>query len=199
MPALIEFLEHARAHGVKVALSSWFREDEDNIRVLYNTPDRFADMWITTLRHIENAGLLDTLLFVDLCNEFPLRVWAPWLYTARLAQNVFRARPGDLAAAVPPRSKPHRTMGLGLDDRHHRACPGPVSPTRIHVFVLKRARHLAQAGRLVARPSGDPHLDGEQRIHRLLRSRRDDASPKNGVFTPGTATFVWNSAPAGPP
>ncbi len=91
-----------RHHGVRVSLSSWFREDLANTRVHYDTPERFADMWITTLRHIEKEGLLDNLLFVDLCNEYPLRVWAPWLYTERLAQNVFRARRGDLADAVPP-------------------------------------------------------------------------------------------------
>ncbi|QJU56322.1 cellulase-like family protein (plasmid) [Herbiconiux sp. KACC 21604] len=102
LPALTEFLKRARHHGVRVSLSSWFREDVANTRVHYDTPERFSDMWITTLRHIEQEGLLDTLLFVDLCNEYPLRVWAPWLYTERLAQNVFRARRGDLADAVPP-------------------------------------------------------------------------------------------------
>ncbi|CAH0137257.1 cellulase-like family protein [Microbacterium sp. Bi128] len=102
LPALTDFIRRAREHGVRVSLSSWFREDLDNTRVHYNTPERFAEMWITTLRHIEKEGLLDTLLFVDLCNEFPLRVWAPWLYTEILARNVFRARPGDNAGAIPP-------------------------------------------------------------------------------------------------
>jgi hypothetical protein len=49
-------------------------------------------MWVETLRHIEGAGLLDQILFVDLCNEFPLPVWAPWLYVERLARDALRGR-----------------------------------------------------------------------------------------------------------
>jgi hypothetical protein len=44
------------------------------------TPSALAQAWIRTLRVLERDGLLDTILFVDLCNEFPMPVWAPFLY-----------------------------------------------------------------------------------------------------------------------
>lgn len=35
-------------------------------------------MLIDTLRLIANAGLMDTILYVDLCNEFPGDFWSPY-------------------------------------------------------------------------------------------------------------------------
>ena len=90
LPELIEFIGAAGRVGIKVSLSSWFREDRENTRVRFATPESFGRMWVETLRHIEGAGLLDQILFVDLCNEFPLVVWAPWLYVEQLARNALR-------------------------------------------------------------------------------------------------------------
>lgn len=42
MPALLEFLEKCRARRIKVALSSWFREDADNVRMQLSTPEAMA-------------------------------------------------------------------------------------------------------------------------------------------------------------
>ena len=78
MPALLEFLEKCRARRIKVALSSWFREDAENVRMQLSTPEAMARCWVDTLRMIEAAGLMDTLLYVDLCNEFPGDFWAPY-------------------------------------------------------------------------------------------------------------------------
>lgn len=77
-PALIDFLKACRARRIKVALSSWFREDADNVRMALSTPQAMAKCWIDTLRLIANAGLMDTILYVDLCNEFPGDFWAPY-------------------------------------------------------------------------------------------------------------------------
>lgn len=80
LPALTEFMKAARRHGVKVALSTWYREDRDNTRMNIRTPEDQARIWVDTLRHIEKAGLLDTILFVDLCNEFANTPASPYLY-----------------------------------------------------------------------------------------------------------------------
>src|SRR5918993_297963 len=90
LPELTEFIAAARRAGIKVSLSSWFREDRDNTRVGFTTPESFGRLWVETLRHIESAGMLDQILFVDLCNEFPLRIWAPWLYTDEVSRNALR-------------------------------------------------------------------------------------------------------------
>ena len=81
LPALLDFLRAARRHGVGVALSSWFREDRDNTRMRIRTAADQGAVWVETLRLIEGAGLLDTILYVDLCNEFPMLEWAPYYYS----------------------------------------------------------------------------------------------------------------------
>lgn len=91
LPNLISFIAAARRHGVAVGLSTWFREDVDNIRMGISSPEAIAAIWIDTLRHIEAAELLDAIYYVDLCNEFPLAPWAPFLY----GRNIGEAWPRD--------------------------------------------------------------------------------------------------------
>lgn len=79
VPELHQFIAKCRDRGVKIGLSTWFREDEDNVRLKIDGPARLADIWNTTLAGIERAGLLDTILYVDLCNEWPGPQWAPFL------------------------------------------------------------------------------------------------------------------------
>ncbi len=77
-PYLNEFLSKCRDRDIKVGLSSWYREDIDNVRLKLTTPEQIADIWIKTLKSIEQDHLLDTILYVDFCNEFPGNSWAPW-------------------------------------------------------------------------------------------------------------------------
>lgn len=77
-PYLNEFLFKCSERDIKVGLSSWFRQDVDDTRMKLTTPDKMADCWITTLKAIEKEGLMNTVLYVDLCNEFPGDAWAPY-------------------------------------------------------------------------------------------------------------------------
>jgi len=77
-PALNEFIDRCREHGVKVGLSTWYREDADNVRMKIQSPEIMADQWITTLDSIDKDGLLDSVFYVDLCNEWPGDLWAPY-------------------------------------------------------------------------------------------------------------------------
>lgn len=79
-PALNEFIAACRDHGVKVGLSSWFRRDTTHREMTIRTPEDLADCWIATLSSIEAAGLLDNVIFVDLCNEWPGDTWAPFFH-----------------------------------------------------------------------------------------------------------------------
>jgi hypothetical protein len=76
-PHLNQFIAKCRDRGIAVGLSTWFREDLGNQRMLVATPDLHAKIWIETLRSIEKDGLLDAVVYVDLCNEWPW--WGPFL------------------------------------------------------------------------------------------------------------------------
>ncbi len=77
-PNLNQFIKKCRDKNIKVALSTWYREDADNLRMKITSPKIMAEQWIKTIQSIEYDGLLDNILFVDLCNEWPHPVWAPF-------------------------------------------------------------------------------------------------------------------------
>lgn len=77
-PYLNQFLEKCRERDIKVGISSWYRQDTENIVMTISTPEKMADCWIKTLQSIDADGLLDTVMFVDLCNEWPGNLWAPY-------------------------------------------------------------------------------------------------------------------------
>jgi hypothetical protein len=77
-PALPEFLRACRSRGIAVGLSTWFRQDVANSRMQVTSPELHAEIWLATLRKLKAEGLTEDLLYVDLCNEWPLRHWAPF-------------------------------------------------------------------------------------------------------------------------
>jgi hypothetical protein len=79
LPALFQFLGKCRDRNMKAGLSTWFRQDQDNTRMNITGPEVMAAQWIRTLDLIAEAGLLDTILYADLCNEWPGDSWAPFL------------------------------------------------------------------------------------------------------------------------
>lgn len=91
MPALVEFIRAADRHGIRVGLSTWFREDTADIRMLIKTSEDIARIWIDTLRLLETEGVLDSIEYVDLCNEFPLPPWAPFLYGVNVGPGLPRS------------------------------------------------------------------------------------------------------------
>lgn len=78
LPALTEFIAACASREIRVGLSSWFREDRRNLRMRITDPSVHARIWVETLDVIRGAGLLDSILFVDLCNEWPGDRWAPF-------------------------------------------------------------------------------------------------------------------------
>ncbi|WP_374946195.1 cellulase-like family protein [Agreia sp.] len=96
LPSLIEFIRAARRYGIVVALSTWYRDGAARTRETIVTPADQARIWRDTLRRIEAAGLLDSILYVDLCNEFPQQRWAA--YTAgRPESQVSKTEPSLVA------------------------------------------------------------------------------------------------------
>jgi len=77
-PALPEFIRACSARGIRVALSSWFRKDSADTRMNIKSAADMARIWIRTLELLQKEGLVDDLLYVDLCNEWPGTHWAPY-------------------------------------------------------------------------------------------------------------------------
>ena len=69
-PNLNKFLERCRAHNVRVGLSSWFRTDEEDVRMKLTTAQKLGEAWLAVLKSIDEGGDLDTIFYVDLCNEW---------------------------------------------------------------------------------------------------------------------------------
>ena len=84
-PALATFITKCAERKIRVGLSTWFREDTHAQRLAIPTPEAHARIWADTLNLLRAEGLQDTLLYVDLCNEWPQQVWAPF----------FRNDPGE--------------------------------------------------------------------------------------------------------
>lgn len=78
-PSLNEFIRKCRQYGVKVALSTWWREDEDELAKQIRSPRELGEVWKKTLDSINADGLMDNILYVDLSNEYSIEVWTPYL------------------------------------------------------------------------------------------------------------------------
>jgi hypothetical protein len=77
-PALAEFISKCAERRIGVGLSTWFQNDETARRLEIGTPERHGEIWLTVLDYLKSEGLLDSILYLDLCNEWPLSLWAPF-------------------------------------------------------------------------------------------------------------------------
>lgn len=68
---LLQFIGKCRDRQIRVGLSTWFREDTADVRMAITDASHHARIRAKTLSIIERGGLLDTVLYVDLCNEWP--------------------------------------------------------------------------------------------------------------------------------
>lgn len=79
VPALFDFLGKCRERGIKVGLSTWYRQDDADTRMTITGPEVLAANWIKTLDLLSEAGHIDSILYTDLCNEWPGQDWAPFV------------------------------------------------------------------------------------------------------------------------
>lgn len=75
-PELPDFIRRCAARGVKVALSSWFKDDSSGQRARIVNASAHARIWERTLALLEAENLLGALVYVDLCNEWRHPLWA---------------------------------------------------------------------------------------------------------------------------
>lgn len=77
-PHLTDFVRACDELDIAVALSSWFRQDRDAHRMQIFTPRDLAEVWLSVIDHLAAQNLLHRLYYVDLCNEWPQEMWAPF-------------------------------------------------------------------------------------------------------------------------
>ena len=74
---LVDFMSKCKARDIYVALSSWYNDDETHRKNTIGSPADYVRIWTETLDVLGAADLLDLVVWVDVCNEFPLPGWAP--------------------------------------------------------------------------------------------------------------------------
>lgn len=77
-PNLNIFIRKCAQRGIKVGLSTWMRQDIDDSFSKIKTPEDLAKMWEVTLATIDE-DLMEHILYVDLCNELPIKLYTPFL------------------------------------------------------------------------------------------------------------------------
>lgn len=86
-PSLTDFIAKCKKRKIKVGLSTWYRQDEHNVRMKIDSPEKMAANWLKVLNLIAEKDLLDTILYVDLCNEWPANIWTPFFNAKRDGHN----------------------------------------------------------------------------------------------------------------
>jgi len=120
--ALVEFIGKAADRGIYVGLSSWYNLDTLNRIQMIQSPKDYARIWLETLDLLSEAGLHDRIVWVDICNEFPVRRWAPGPYT-----DIFKSkRVGDLWMMLKLSSK----WDEGVKQRIKNYFDGAITPLR---------------------------------------------------------------------
>lgn len=77
-PNLNNFIRKCSERDIKVALSTWFREDTEKCYLNIKTPTDLAKMWKKTLDLIDR-DLIEHIICVDICNELPIKIYSPFL------------------------------------------------------------------------------------------------------------------------
>ena len=80
LPELLQFIRACGQRGISVGLSTWCRRDTTEAWRQLFSPERHAAAWIAVLDGIRDAGLIEHIFYVDLCNEWPMQIWAPYFY-----------------------------------------------------------------------------------------------------------------------
>jgi hypothetical protein len=94
--SLIEFMTKCREYGVKVGLSTWFKPTDDGRNAQIEGLDEFVRIWDQTLQFIDDNGLMDTVIYLDVLNEFPQANCFLWLHKMAATMGYPKAKPGDL-------------------------------------------------------------------------------------------------------
>jgi len=77
--ALLEFLPKCRKYGISVGLATWFLRHGAGREDIFMEEGGLYRAWLETLRFLDSNGLLESILYVDLLNEYPFWHGYDWL------------------------------------------------------------------------------------------------------------------------
>lgn len=97
--ALVEFMTKCREYGVKVGLATWFKPTDDRRNEQIEGVQEFIRVWDQTLEFIDAHGLMDTVVYLDLLNEYPEGHCLKWFHKMLGTMTQPRATSGRLNAA----------------------------------------------------------------------------------------------------
>lgn len=173
-PGLSQFLRLCAARGLRVAFSSWFRQDRADSRLRLLTPADLGSIWKLTLDHVAAAGLLQTILYVDLCNEFPLSIWAPFLPPGLLRNSPAGARWMAEATAVVRRAYPQIPLTFSCTSEFSSWRTQPVEMLdflELHIWMTQWSKFYSEVGYNYQRFSSKGYEDLVARGEPLYRAR----------------------------
>lgn len=148
-PALNQFIRKCGDRGLRVALSTWFRQDTDNTRMKIRTAEDHGSIWKKTLDSIGLDGLLKHLLYVDLGNEFPLDVWAPFLPKGMLRASTQGTSWMQNAIAVVRRAYPDLDYTFSMTSEYETRKQQDVSMMdflELHIWMAQASDFYQQVG-----------------------------------------------------
>ena len=87
---VVDFMRKAKERELYIGLSSWYNDDATHRKLTIRSPEDYARIWTETLDVLAAADLLDIVIWVDLCNEFPLAMWTPGVF-----EDIFGIPSGD--------------------------------------------------------------------------------------------------------
>jgi hypothetical protein len=148
-PQLNRFIQKCADRGLRVALSTWFRQDTDNTRMRIRSAEEHGNIWKATLDSINSAGLIKHLLYVDLCNEFPLDIWAPFVPKGLKRASEEGARWMREAISVVRKAYPDLDYTFSFTSEYDTWQPQDVSMLdflELHIWMVQWSDFYKQVG-----------------------------------------------------
>ncbi|MEM8532198.1 MAG: cellulase-like family protein [Chloroflexota bacterium] len=169
---LVEFMQKAKARGLYFGLSSWFNNDTTNRKFMVRNAHDYVRIWSETLQHLQQNDLLDRIIWVDICNEFPLIMWAPGAFsdifnttpvTDKIGLNVLKAvrrwKPSERRRFQTYLTDATQKLKLLFPDLHFTLSFDPYTSKNTTSFQVK---HLKMV---------EPHIWATDDLWWVLRSR----------------------------
>jgi Sugar-binding cellulase-like len=173
-PNLNRFISKCAERGMCVGLSTWFRQDLDDQRMKIKNPADLAEVWKSTLDSIAAEGLISNLLYVDLCNEFPLDIWAPFTPKGLVRQSPEGVR--WMADSIAPLRKAYPTLDYTFSftseyDTWRQQDVSMLDFLELHLWMTHYSDFYEQVGYHYERFSTKGYENLQLNAERLYRSK----------------------------